>query len=82
MCHRALLVTDFNKVWGEGGWGKSDSKAFGDYFVVSQRQKSIDSGDPSQRIRMRAGANLTAYRRGRNISQEKICSHFVIAIDK
>jgi hypothetical protein len=38
MCHRALLVTDFNKVRGEG-WGAWGSKAFGDYFVVSRRQK-------------------------------------------
>jgi hypothetical protein len=34
-------VLFLNKVWG--GWGggaKSGSKAFGDYFVVSQRQKT------------------------------------------
>jgi hypothetical protein len=31
------LVTDFNKVLVGGE--KSDSKAFGDYFVVSRRQK-------------------------------------------
>jgi hypothetical protein len=34
-------VLFLNKVWG--GWGgraKSGSKAFGDYFVVSRRQKS------------------------------------------
>jgi hypothetical protein len=34
-----VLVIDFNKVLGGGE--KSDSKAFGDYFVVSRRQKSI-----------------------------------------
>jgi hypothetical protein len=35
-----VLVTDFNKVLGGGD--KSDSKAFGDYFVVSRRQKGAD----------------------------------------
>jgi hypothetical protein len=33
-----VLVTDFNKVLGGGL--KSDSKAFGDYFVVSQGKKT------------------------------------------
>jgi hypothetical protein len=32
-----VLVTDFNKVLG--GWVESDAKAFGNYFVVSRRQK-------------------------------------------
>jgi hypothetical protein len=41
-------VLFLNKVWGGwGGWGggrtKSGSKAFGDYFVVSQRQKEAKS---------------------------------------
>jgi hypothetical protein len=36
----SLLVTDLNKVQeGRVEGSKSDSKAFGDYFVVSQRQK-------------------------------------------
>jgi hypothetical protein len=34
-----VLVTDFNKFLGGGD--KSDSKAFGDYFVVRRRQKSL-----------------------------------------
>jgi hypothetical protein len=35
-------VLFLNKVWGEvGGWAKSGSKAFGDYFVVSRRQKEF-----------------------------------------
>jgi hypothetical protein len=38
-----VKVTDFNKVQDRGeewvGWLKNDSKAFGDYFVVSRRQK-------------------------------------------
>jgi hypothetical protein len=38
-----VKVTDFNKVQDRReewvGWLKNDSKAFGDYFVVSRRQK-------------------------------------------
>jgi hypothetical protein len=37
-----VLVTDFNKVLGGGE--KSDSKAFGDFFVVSRRQKMVRKG--------------------------------------
>jgi hypothetical protein len=41
LCIGGLLGTDFNKVragWVRG-WVKSGFKAFGDYFVVSRRQK-------------------------------------------
>jgi hypothetical protein len=37
MCHRALLVSDFNKVWGRGGVGgqKVVPRPSADYFVLN-----------------------------------------------